>query len=92
MGAPTNLAAIGFKEKDIEKAVDTVLAKPYANPKELTKKGLIDMLVRVMPDNFRYKIFILHKKNLSGLSISSVNFFGKKAQHTLSTSSRKFIQ
>ena len=46
MGAPTNLAAIGFKEKDIEKAVDTVLAKPYANPKELTKKGLIDMLVK----------------------------------------------
>ena len=46
MGAPTNLAAIGFKEKDIEKAVDTVLAKPYANPKELTKKGLIDMLAK----------------------------------------------
>ena len=46
MGAPTNLAAIGFKKKDIEKAVDMVLAKPYANPKELTKKGLIDMLVK----------------------------------------------
>jgi len=46
MGAPTNLATIGFKEKDIEKTVDTVLAKPYANPKELTKKGLIDMLVK----------------------------------------------
>ena len=44
MGAPTNLAAIGLKEKDIDKAVDLVLAKPYANPKKLTKKGLIDML------------------------------------------------
>ncbi len=44
MGAPTNLAAIGFKEGDIEKAVDTVLAKPYANPKELTKPELMDML------------------------------------------------
>lgn len=46
MGVPTTLASIGFKEKDIEKAVDTVLAKPYANPKELTKEGLIDMLVK----------------------------------------------
>ena len=46
MGAPTNLAAIGFQEKDIEKAVDAVLAKPYTNPKELTKKGLVDMLVK----------------------------------------------
>lgn len=44
MGAPTNLAAIGFKEGDIEKAVDDVLAKPYANPKKLTKQGLIDMM------------------------------------------------
>jgi alcohol dehydrogenase class IV len=44
MRAPTSLAAIGFNEKDIERAVDTVLAKPYANPRELTKSGLIDML------------------------------------------------
>jgi maleylacetate reductase len=44
MRAPTNLAAIGFKEEDIERAVDIVLAKPYANPKELTKSGLMDML------------------------------------------------
>jgi len=44
MGAPTNLASIGFKKEDIEKAVDTVLAKPYANPKELTKSGLIELL------------------------------------------------
>ena len=44
MGASTNLAAIGFKEGDIEKAVDAVLAKPYANPKELTKQGLIEMM------------------------------------------------
>ena len=46
IGAPTTLASIGFKEKDIERAVDTVLAKPYANPKELTRKGLIDMLAK----------------------------------------------
>jgi alcohol dehydrogenase class IV len=46
MGAPTTLAAIGFKEKDIEKAVDTVMAKPYPNPKELTRKGLIEMLAK----------------------------------------------
>jgi len=46
MRAPTNLAAIGFKEGDIERAVDTVLAKPYANPRELTKSGLMDMLAK----------------------------------------------
>jgi len=46
MGAPTNLAAIGFKEKDIERAVDTVLAKPYPNPKELTKPGLMNLLTK----------------------------------------------
>jgi maleylacetate reductase len=46
MNAPTDLASIGFKETNIEKAVDEVLAKPYANPKELSKKGLIDMLVK----------------------------------------------
>ena len=46
MGAPTTLAAIGFKEKDIEKAVDTVMAKPYPNPSEFSKKGLIEMLAK----------------------------------------------
>lgn len=44
MGAPTNLESIGFKKEDIEKAVDIVLAKPYSNPKELTKYGLIDLM------------------------------------------------
>lgn len=46
MGAPTMLSAIGFKENEIERAVDTVLAKPYANPKELTKSGLMEMLTK----------------------------------------------
>lgn len=44
MGAPTNLESIGFKKEDIEKAVDIVLAKPYSNPKKLTKYGLIDLM------------------------------------------------
>jgi maleylacetate reductase len=46
MDAPTDLASIGFKETNIEKAVDEVLAKPYANPRELSKKGLIDMVAK----------------------------------------------
>jgi alcohol dehydrogenase class IV len=42
--APTQLKEIGFTEKDIDKAVDTVLAKPYANPKPITKAGLEQLL------------------------------------------------
>jgi maleylacetate reductase len=43
-GAPTSLAAIGFKADDIEQAIDIVMAKPHPNPKELSRNGLIDML------------------------------------------------
>ncbi len=44
MDAPTMLTEIGFKETDVEKAVDLMLLKPYANPKPLEKKGLMQML------------------------------------------------
>ncbi len=43
-GAPTNLKEIGFEERQIEKAVQQILAKPYANPREITPTGLMKML------------------------------------------------
>jgi len=43
-GGPTDLKSIGFKIDDIEKAVETVLAKPYENVAPLEKSKLVDML------------------------------------------------
>lgn len=44
MQAPTSLQEIGFKEGDIDKTIDIVLSKPYANPRPLVKENLISML------------------------------------------------
>ncbi len=44
MKAPASLQEIGFKESDIEKTIDIVLSKPYANPRPLVKEDLIRML------------------------------------------------
>jgi len=44
-GGPTDLKSIGFKREDIDKAVETVLAKPYENVAPLEKAKLVDMLV-----------------------------------------------
>ena len=43
-GGPTDLKSIGFKKEDIDKAVDTVLAKPYENVAPLEKAKLVEML------------------------------------------------
>jgi alcohol dehydrogenase class IV len=43
-GGPTDLKSVGFKMEDIEKAVETVLAKPYENVAPLEKAKLVDML------------------------------------------------
>jgi maleylacetate reductase len=44
-GGPTDLKSIGFKREDIDKAVETVLAKPYENVAPLEKSKLVDMLI-----------------------------------------------
>ena len=43
-GGPTDLKSIGFKKADVDKAVETVLAKPYENVAPLEKAKLVDML------------------------------------------------
>lgn len=43
-GGPTDLKSIGFRREDIDKAVETVLAKPYENVAPLEKAKLVDML------------------------------------------------
>ena len=44
MDAPYSLKQIGFKQEDIEKAVDIMLQEPYANPAPITKEGLTGMM------------------------------------------------
>jgi alcohol dehydrogenase class IV len=47
MGAKTTLKAIGFKEADIPKATEMVLAlNKFANPVELTLQNVHDLLLR----------------------------------------------
>lgn len=43
-GGPTDLKSIGFKKEDVDKAVETVLAKPYENVAPLEKAKLVGML------------------------------------------------
>lgn len=44
IGAPHTLEKIGFQKEAIEKASDMMMQKPYANPRPLTKEGIIKML------------------------------------------------
>ena len=44
IGAPTALEAFGFTEADIPRAVDVALARPYWNPRALTREGLSVLL------------------------------------------------
>ncbi len=46
MGAPTDLQSIGFKRKNIPKAADIMLQKPYPNPVPLERGRLEAMLER----------------------------------------------
>ncbi|HAP63291.1 MAG TPA: maleylacetate reductase, partial [Cytophagales bacterium] len=52
-GAPYTLAAIGFGEADIDKAVTQMLAKPYPNPTPLTEEGLKEMLRKAVVGTLR---------------------------------------
>lgn len=42
--APLTLQQIGFKEENIQLAAEQILAKPYANPREIKVDGLLGML------------------------------------------------
>lgn len=44
LGIPPSLAALGLREQDLPTAADAVLAKPYANPRPVTRDGLLAVL------------------------------------------------
>ncbi|GAB2991432.1 maleylacetate reductase and hydroxyquinol 1,2-dioxygenase domain-containing protein [Amycolatopsis acidiphila] len=43
-GGPTSLRELGFAESDIAKAAELATAKPYPNPRELTRDGIEELL------------------------------------------------
>lgn len=44
LGAPRSLAELGMKEPDIDLVADLVVAKPYANPRPVTRDDVITLL------------------------------------------------
>jgi len=44
LGGPTSLADLGFAREDIERAAELATAKPYPNPRELTRDGIAALL------------------------------------------------
>jgi maleylacetate reductase len=45
IGAPTSLAAVGFRETDAEEAAGLVIATPFANPRPVDRDGVRDLLI-----------------------------------------------
>lgn len=45
IGAPTSLAAVGFRETDAEEAAGLVMATPFANPRPVDRDGVRDLLL-----------------------------------------------
>ncbi|TNC29703.1 maleylacetate reductase and hydroxyquinol 1,2-dioxygenase domain-containing protein [Amycolatopsis alkalitolerans] len=43
-GGPTSLRELGLAEADIAKAAELAIAKPYPNPRELTRDGIEELL------------------------------------------------
>lgn len=46
VGAPTSLAALGFREADIDRAADIACAAPYYNPQPVERMAIVDLLWR----------------------------------------------
>lgn len=46
LGVPRSLAVIGFKEADIDKAADLAVSKSYANPREMNKDLIREVIRR----------------------------------------------
>ena len=44
VGGPTSLRDLGMAEADVDRAAELATAKPYPNPRELTRDGLADLL------------------------------------------------
>ena len=46
LGGPTSLAALGFAHTDVARAADLATARPYPNPRDVTRAGIADLLTR----------------------------------------------
>ena len=46
LGAPLALADLGLKAADLGRAADMATQNPYANPRQVTREGVIDLLTR----------------------------------------------
>lgn len=46
LGGPTALGKLGFRRADIGRAADLATAKPYPNPRPVTRDGVVDLLER----------------------------------------------
>jgi maleylacetate reductase len=44
LGAPTSLAALGFRESDLDRAADLAVQNPYYNPRPVTRDGIRALL------------------------------------------------
>ncbi len=45
-GGPKSLAELGFSREDVDKAAALATARPYPNPREVTRRGITDLLTR----------------------------------------------
>jgi maleylacetate reductase len=48
LGIPPSLAALGLRRRDLDAAADAVIAKPYSNPRPVTRDDLIGILERAL--------------------------------------------
>ncbi len=46
LDGPTSLAELGFRRGDVDKAAGLATARPYPNPREVTRSGITDLLTR----------------------------------------------
>ncbi|RLV50954.1 maleylacetate reductase [Nocardioides mangrovicus] len=46
LGGPTDLGGLGFDAADVDRAAELATARPYPNPREVTRDGIADLLGR----------------------------------------------
>lgn len=46
LGGPTSLAGLGFSHADVARAAELATARPYPNPRDVTRAGIADLLTR----------------------------------------------
>jgi maleylacetate reductase len=51
LGGPVSLAELGFATSDVPHAVDLATARPYPNPREVSRDAIADLLIRATNGN-----------------------------------------